>query len=107
MMDAGPDPFTSQQRSGLAATVILGIKTGEKMLKAGITTARDLGGFEYGELALRDAFAAGTLPGPRLLCAGKLITMTGGHGWNAGIEADGATEVRKAAAKTSSAGLTA
>jgi imidazolonepropionase-like amidohydrolase len=47
-------------------------------------------------MALRDAFARGEFPGPRLLCAGKLITMTGGHGWPIGRQADGADEVRKA-----------
>jgi imidazolonepropionase-like amidohydrolase len=67
------------------------------MLEAGITTARDLGGYEYIEMALRDAFAAGDWPGPRLMCAGKVLTMTGGHGWPIGMEVDGPDEVRKGA----------
>ena len=96
MMDAGPDPLKSLKPDELAAIVLKGARRGEQMLQAGITTARDLGGFEYGELALRDAFAAGDLPGPRFLCAGKLITMTGGHGWDIGYEVDGPDEVRKA-----------
>lgn len=96
MMDAGPDPIGSLKPDGLPAIVLKGAKRGEQMLKAGITAARDLGGFEYGELALRDAFAADELLGPRLLCAGKLITMTGGHGWDIGFEADGPDEVRRA-----------
>src|SRR5687767_13022755 len=81
MMDAGPDPIKSLKPEEFASIVLRGARRGEQMLNAGITTARDLGGFEYGELSLRDAFAAGELPGPRLLCAGKLVTMTGGHGW--------------------------
>lgn len=97
MMDAGPEPFSAMQQSGLAATVLKGAKMGERMIRAGITSARDLGGFEYGELALRDAFASGQFTGPRLLCAGKVITMTGGHGWPIGSESDGPDEVRKAA----------
>ena len=97
MMDAGPDPIASTQRMPLAAAVLAGAKRGEELLRAGITTARDLGGYEYGELALRDAFARGDFPGPRLICAGKLITMTGGHGWPLGLECDGADEVRRAA----------
>lgn len=97
MMDAGPDPLISLQRADLATVVLQAAKRGEQMLRAGITTARDLGGFEYGELALRDAFAHGDFPGPRLLCAGKILTMTGGHGWPIGIETDGPREVRKAA----------
>ncbi len=97
MMDAGPDPFAAMNHSGLAATVLQGAKMGERMIAAGITAARDLGGYEYGEMALRDAFASGQFVGPRLLCAGKVITMTGGHGWPIGIESDGPDEVRKAA----------
>ena len=97
LMDAGPDPMLSLQRGDLATSVLRGARTGERMLRAGITTARDLGGFEYAELALRAAFARGEFPGPRLLCAGKIITMTGGHGWPVGFEVDGPHEVRKAA----------
>lgn len=50
-----------------------------QMVRAGITTARDLGGGAWRELALRDAIAAGHTPGPRLICAGQPITCPGGH----------------------------
>ena len=50
----------------------------EAMVRAGITTARDLGGGKWLELALRDRIAAGQ-PGPRLLCAGQPVTSIGGH----------------------------
>lgn len=49
------------------------------MVRAGITTARDLGGGSWAEIELRDRIAAGALPGPRLLCAGQPITSPGGH----------------------------
>lgn len=49
------------------------------MVKAGITTARDLGGGHWTELALRDEINAGSTIGPRLLCAGQPITSVGGH----------------------------
>lgn len=97
MMDAGPDPTHSLARLTVVQAALRAAKRCEAMLRAGITTARDLGGYEWAELALRDAFAAGELRGPRLLCAGKVITMTGGHGWNIGLESDGADEVRKSA----------
>ena len=96
-MDAGPDPIGYLERTPIAAVVLAAARHGEEMLRAGITSARDLGGYEWVELALRDAFASGDWPGPRLLCAGKLLTMTGGHGWTVGIEVDGADEVRKGA----------
>jgi imidazolonepropionase-like amidohydrolase len=96
-MDAGPDPFASVSRLSPAEAVLKAAKRCERMLANGITTARDLGGFHYVELALRDAIAAGDFPGPRLLCAGPVITMTGGHGWPIGLESDGPDEVRKSA----------
>ena len=49
------------------------------MVRAGITTARDLGGGAWRELELRDAIDSGDTPGPRLLCAGQPITSPGGH----------------------------
>ena len=55
------------------------IARAEAMVAAGITTARDLGGGEWRELALRDAIAAGQLTGPRLLCAGQPVTLAQGH----------------------------
>jgi imidazolonepropionase-like amidohydrolase len=64
------------------------------MLRAGITTARDLGGGEWSELALRDRIAAGELPGPRLVCAGQPVTTPGGHCHFWGGAANGREEQR-------------
>jgi imidazolonepropionase-like amidohydrolase len=58
------------------------------MLRAGITTARDLGGGTFLELELRDRIHAGALQGPRLLCAGQPITSPRGHCWFWGGEAE-------------------
>jgi imidazolonepropionase-like amidohydrolase len=49
------------------------------MVRAGITTARDLGGGAWLELDLRDAIRRGEIPGPRLLCSGQPITCPDGH----------------------------
>ena len=51
----------------------------EAMVRAGITTGRDLGGGAWRELKIRDRVNAGELLGPRLLCAGQPITSVGGH----------------------------
>lgn len=51
----------------------------EAMVRAGITTARDLGGGNWLELELRDRINAGEIAGPRLLCAGQPVTSVGGH----------------------------
>lgn len=69
---------------------------GRAMLEAGITTVRDLGAPTALALEVRDAFAAGIVPGPRLLVSGAPITTTGGHCWFMGGEADGELELRKA-----------
>jgi imidazolonepropionase-like amidohydrolase len=50
-----------------------------KTLLAGFTTVRNLGDGDGITLALRDAIAAGQLPGPRILDAGRSISTTSGH----------------------------
>lgn len=48
-------------------------------LMAGFTTVQDVGGNFEASLALRDAIAAGDVPGPRMRVAGSAVTPTGGH----------------------------
>lgn len=55
------------------------IKRAGAMVRAGITTARDLGGGEWIELEVRDQISSGHYHGPRLICAGQPITSPGGH----------------------------
>jgi imidazolonepropionase-like amidohydrolase len=62
------------------------------MVRAGITTARDLGGGAWLELGIRDKTAAGQAIGPRLLCSGQPITCPGGHCHFWGGEAGSAEE---------------
>ncbi|MEM7016607.1 MAG: amidohydrolase family protein [Pseudomonadota bacterium] len=62
-------------------------KRAEAMVKAGITTARDLGGGQWLELKLRDAINQGEFTGPRLWCAGQPITSPRGHCYFWGGEA--------------------
>ena len=51
----------------------------KKTLMAGFTTVRNLGDGSGATLALRDAVAAGELPGPRIIDAGRSISTTSGH----------------------------
>ena len=51
----------------------------QQMVRAGITTARDLGGGSWAEFEIRDRILAGEIPGPRLLCSGQPVTSMGGH----------------------------
>jgi imidazolonepropionase-like amidohydrolase len=50
-----------------------------KTLDAGFTTVRNLGDQFGVTLALRDAIAAGKIPGPRIVDAGTSISATSGH----------------------------
>ncbi len=51
----------------------------KKTLMAGFTTVRNLGDGTGATLALRDVIAAGELPGPRIIDAGRSISTTSGH----------------------------
>jgi imidazolonepropionase-like amidohydrolase len=89
----------------IAATVLRAVANARRCLNAGVATVRvDLCG-HYGIFALKEAFAAGVVDGPRLIVPGRGICMTGGHAWHGGLhEADGADEVRKAAREDLRAG---
>ena len=63
-----------------ARAAIEGVKNARKTLLAGFTTVRDLGSRDFADVALRDAIAAGSVPGPRMLVAVKSLSATGGHG---------------------------
>lgn len=65
-------------------------------LRAGITSARGAGSIRGLERPLRDAIAAGRVPGPRLVAAGLAIGITGGHGHAFGVEADHVDALREA-----------
>ncbi|MEO8025950.1 MAG: amidohydrolase family protein [Bryobacteraceae bacterium] len=79
-----------------------------KQLMAGFTTIRDVEteGAGYGDVALRDAINDGIVIGPRMLCATRAISITGGYtpyGFSPDVEiprgaqlADGVDGVRKA-----------
>ena len=51
--------------------------------------------------------ASGELPGPRMLAAGQVVTITGGHGHWMGLESDGPDAARRSARLNIKAGATA
>lgn len=93
-------------RETAARAAIEGVANARRTLAAGFTTVRDLGSRDFADVALRNAIAAGHIPGPRMLVAVKSLSVTGGHGDRndlpgdidvhrySGI-ADGEDEVRK------------
>jgi imidazolonepropionase-like amidohydrolase len=93
--DADPSRMLSDE--SYAATVVNAVVRARRTVEAGVTTVRDLGGREYAEIAVRDGVRAGLIPGPRTLCAGRAVCITGGHGWRmVGRQADGPDDLRKA-----------
>ncbi|MFZ1476388.1 MAG: amidohydrolase family protein, partial [Sphingorhabdus sp.] len=64
-----------------AATALIGAKNARDTLRAGFTTVRDVGTYRgLTDVALRDAIAAGHVPGPRMFVAGAYLTHPGGGG---------------------------
>jgi len=78
-----------------ATAAFIGARNAREALNAGVTTARSAGAAHSRDIPLRNAIRAGHIPGPRLMAAGGSITITGGHGWQFGYEADGIPEMVK------------
>lgn len=79
---------------------IYAAQAANRLIMAGITTARDVGGWDYHEIAVREAIRKGWIKGPRLYCAGRILTITSSTtAYYRGMyeEADGPDAVRKAA----------
>ena len=66
-----------------------------KALAAGVTTVRDTGCVHSTVFEVRRALELGHGVGPRILACGQPITITGGHTWYLGGEADGVDGLRK------------
>jgi imidazolonepropionase-like amidohydrolase len=96
-LDGSPDPVTTLLNESQTATTLKAARAAHKTLMAGVTSIRDMGGKNGIDLGLKQAVNSGLIPGPRMLVSGRLICMTGGHGWQIGQEANGPEEVRKAA----------
>lgn len=89
------DGILDAHRASPADAAFIGARNAALALRAGVTTARSAGAAHSRDIALRDAIRGGYIPGPRLLAAGGAITITGGHGWQFGHEADGVHELVK------------
>ncbi|MBM4351375.1 MAG: amidohydrolase family protein [Deltaproteobacteria bacterium] len=103
-VDGSPDPITSLLKDSVPQLTLKAADHARRTLEAGVTTVRDMGGKDYIDLAIRDGIESGILQGPRMLCSGKLVCMTGGHGWQFGREANGMDEVRAAVREQLKAG---
>lgn len=96
-LDAGPDPEATLRGETRTATVIRSAARLAATVRAGVTTIRDVGGVDGIDIELARMVEAGEVEGPRVIPSGRVVTMTGGHGWWMGIQADGPDAVRQAA----------
>lgn len=91
---------TKAEADALTPTIatIKAMTNAAKQLASGVTTVRDLGALGSVACEVGVAIDAGSIPGPRVLAAGRALTITGGHGHNIGVarEVDGPDEVRRA-----------
>lgn len=105
-MDASD--LARQTLESTATKALKGLGLAQEYLRYGFTTLRDLGSMdpEFPTVDLRDALAAGVVPGPRLVVAGHIISASAGHGdlrgfypsrWDLPVSAiaDGADEIRR------------
>lgn len=103
-------------RESLELRTIRAVVAARNTLQAGFTTLRELGteGAGYADVALRDAIAAGMIPGPRIFAATRALVATGCYGpsgfdprWDVpkGAQvADGVAGVRRAVREQIAAG---
>ena len=103
--DCSPDPIASALSESQTMTTLKAANSARQTLLAGVTSVRDMGGKDGIDLGIRQAINSGLIPGPRMIVSGQLICMTGGHGWQMGLEANGVDEVRKAARGQVKAGV--
>ena len=103
-------------KEALELRTIRAVTAARATLEAGFTTVRELGteGAGFADVALRDAIAAGLVPGPRIFAATRAIVAGGSYG-PAGFDprwevpkgaqvADGADGVRRAVREQIAAG---
>ncbi|HET7235852.1 MAG TPA: amidohydrolase family protein, partial [Actinomycetota bacterium] len=104
----GSRPFAQLGKLGAAVTVFLAQENARRTLETGVTTVRDLGSWEYTDIALRDLIARGAMPGPRMYVAGYGLAVTATPYKPVALvdpgTADGVSEVRRVARQQIAAG---
>src|SRR4029079_15510984 len=90
------NPGAAQDRLSASQIAVRGMEFMRNTLAGGGTAARERGGKDYIEFAIRDAYNSGKFLGPTMRCAGRMICMTGGHGNRTRRVADGLDEAVQA-----------
>jgi imidazolonepropionase-like amidohydrolase len=95
-MDGSPNTVGFVTQTTPIRRALIAASNARRALQAGVTSMRDLGTSDRIALEVRDEIALGSLPGPNIVAAGRIICMTGGHGSFAGRSADGVDQIRQA-----------
>lgn len=72
----GTKPWAQLGTLHPAVTVFLAQENARKTLECGVTTVRDLGSYEYLDVAMRDLINRGAMTGPRMFVAGYGLQIT-------------------------------
>ena len=91
-----PVGFDSKREFSLIEKIFYAQKHCKDYLESGVTFIRVVGTENNYDLQIKEAIQNNDFQGPHMYCAGKVICMTGGHGWQEGIEADGKDACLKA-----------
>jgi imidazolonepropionase-like amidohydrolase len=94
--DGSPDLAEQIRTDSIPMATLRAATMAELTLHSGVTSVRDCGAASGIVLELGKAIEDGLIVGPRVVAAGRVITMTGGHGHFIGREADGVDAVRRA-----------
>ena len=105
----GSRPWQELEARAPMQTMFLAQENARKTLETGVTTVRDLGSFQYMDIAMRDLINRGAMTGPRMFVAGYGLypTMTAFQDAPqaaAGGLADGVDQVMRAARQQIAAG---
>jgi imidazolonepropionase-like amidohydrolase len=103
-LGADADVARTVQEEDPALTLLKAARFARLTLEAGFTTVRDLGFRDHAIFRLKQAIDSGLVPGPRILAAGLVICMTGGHARFIGRQADGPDDVVQAVREQLAAG---
>jgi imidazolonepropionase-like amidohydrolase len=105
----GTKPWVQLGTLGAAVTVFLAQENARKTLETGVTSVRDLGSWEYTDIAMRNLINRGAMVGPRMFVAANGLHITADPYRPGVIEpdpgrADGIAEVQRVARQQIAAG---
>ncbi len=93
----GYGSYQSRAHQSVPYLVTRAVRNALLDLQEGVTTIRDVASKQGTNIELKQAINDGMIHGPHVVACVQPIAMTGGHGWQLCIEADGVNAVRSAA----------